>query len=64
MQTEAQQVVGLFVVVDHFLQFIEDVAVQETEERAVDVQCVDSDEPGAGKQRQSGLQGPQGARWP
>jgi hypothetical protein len=35
VQSEAQQVVGLFGVVHDLLQFVEDVAVQEPEEQPV-----------------------------
>jgi hypothetical protein len=38
VQAQAQQVVGLVRVLDEFLQFVEDVAVQEAEQGTVDVQ--------------------------
>jgi hypothetical protein len=47
VQTQPQQVVG---VVEEFLEFVEDVAVQEPEQGPVDVQGIGSGEPGAGQQ--------------
>ena len=43
------QVVGLVRVLYEFLQLVEHVAIQEAEERQVDVQCVGPAEPGAGE---------------
>ena len=50
MQAEPEQVVGLVGVVDDFLQLVEDVSVQESEEQPVGVQCVGGAEPGADEQ--------------
>ena len=61
VQAEPQQVVGLVRVLDEFLQLVQDVAVQESEQGPVDVQGVGSAEPGAGEQGQDVLQGAQGA---
>jgi hypothetical protein len=62
VQAQPQQVVGLVRVVDEFLQFVEDVAVQEPEQRPVDVQGVGPAEPGAGEQGQDVFERAQGAR--
>ena len=48
VQAQPQQVVGLVRVLDEFLQLVEDVAVQESEQGPVDVQGVGPAEPGAG----------------
>ena len=70
VQAQAQQVVGLVGVLDEFLQFVEDVAVQEAEQGTVDVQGVRPAEACAGQQRQdvsSGRRVPWGrsrAGWP
>jgi len=52
VQAQAQQVVGLLRVLGEFLEFVEDVAVQEAEQDTVDVQGIRSAEAGAGEQRQ------------
>src|SRR5512133_310273 len=52
VQSEPQQVVGLFGFFDEFLELVEHVAVQEAEQGPVDVQGVGSAEPGAGEQRE------------
>ena len=51
VQAQPQQVVGLVRVFDEFLQFVEDVAVQEAEQGPVDVQRVGSAVPGPGGMR-------------
>ena len=61
MQAEPQQVVGFVWVVDEFLQFVEDVAVQESEQGAVDVQRVGSAEAGPGEQDEDVFERAQGA---
>src|SRR4029077_13146795 len=61
VQAQPQQVVGLVRVLDEFLEFVEDVAVQESEQGPVDVQSVGSAEPGAGEQGQDVLERAQGA---
>jgi hypothetical protein len=68
VQAQPQQVVGLVRVVDEFLQLVEDMAVQEPEQRPVNVQGVGATEPGAGEQgedvfeRAQGTGGTQGQR--
>jgi len=73
VQAQPQQVIGLVRVVDEFLQFVEDMAVQEPEQRPVDVQGVGTAEPSAGEQGQDvferaqgarGAQGQRGGQWP
>jgi hypothetical protein len=61
VQAEPQQVVGLVGVDGEFLEFVQDVAVQEPEQGPVDVQGAGSAEPGPGEQGQDVLQGAQGA---
>ena len=61
VQAQPQQVVGLVRVLDEFLQLVQDVAVQESEQGPVDVQGVGSAEPGAGEQGQDVLERAQGA---
>ena len=61
VQAQAQQVVGLVGVLDEFLQFVEDVAVQEAEQGTVDVQGVRPAEACAGQQRQDVFERAQGA---
>jgi hypothetical protein len=56
VQAQPQQVVGLVRVLDEFLQFVQDVAVQESEQGPVDVQGVGPAEPGAGEQGQDVLE--------
>ena len=55
VQAQPQQVVGLVRVLDEFLQLVQDVAVQESEQGPVDVQGVGSAEPGACEQCQDVL---------
>jgi hypothetical protein len=62
VQAEAEQVVGLLGVVDQFLELVEDVALQESDEGSVDVQRADGAESGAGQQLQDVFQGAQGAQ--
>src|ERR1700734_2017016 len=62
VQAEAEQVVGLVGADGEFLEFVEDVAVQEAEQGAVDVQGVGAAEPGAGEQGEDVFQGAQGAQ--
>ena len=57
VQAEPEQVVGLVGVLDEFLEFVQDVAVQEPEQGPVDVQGVGSAEPGPGEQGQDVLGG-------
>jgi hypothetical protein len=61
VQAQPQHVVGLVRVLDEFLEFVEDVAVQESEQGPVDVQGVGSAEPGPGEQAQDVLERAQGA---
>jgi len=61
VQAQPQQVVGLVWVLDEFLQLVQDVAVQESEQGPVDVQGVGSAEPGACEQGQDVLERAQGA---
>jgi hypothetical protein len=61
VQAQPQQVVGLVRVVDEFLQFVEDMAVQEPEQGPVDVQGVGAAEPGASEQGEDVFEGAQGA---
>jgi hypothetical protein len=61
VQAEAEQVVGLIGVLDKFLQLVEDVAVEESEEGSVDVQGVSSAESGAGQEGEDVLEVAQGA---
>src|SRR5579862_5065749 len=61
VQAEAQQVVGLVGTDGEFLEFVEDVAVQEAEQGPVDVQGVGTAEPGPGEQGQDVFQRAQGA---
>ena len=61
VQAQPQQVVGLVRVLDEFLQLVQDVAVQESEQGPVDVQGVGSAEPGACEQGQDVLERAQGA---
>ena len=56
VQAQPQQVVGLVRVLDEFLQLVEDVAVQESEQGPVDVQRVGPAEAGAGEQGQDVLE--------
>ena len=60
VQAQPQQVVGLVGVLDEFLELVQEVAVQETEQGPVDVQRIGSAEPGPGEQRQDVLEGAQG----
>src|SRR6202050_2666771 len=62
VQAEPEQVVGLVGFLDEFLEFVEDVAVQEAEQGAVDVQGVGSGEPGAGEEGEDVFQGAPGAQ--
>ena len=61
VQAEPEQVVGLLGADGEFLEFVQDVAVQEPEQGPVDVQGVGSAEPGPGEQGQDGFQGAQRA---
>jgi hypothetical protein len=61
VQAQPQQVVGLVGVVDEFLQFVQDVTVQEPEQGPVDVQGVGSAEAGPGEQGQDVFERAQGA---
>ena len=56
VQAQPQQVVGLVRVLDEFLQLVEDVAVQESEQGPVDVKGVGSTKPGTGEQVQDVLE--------
>jgi hypothetical protein len=73
VQAQPQQVVGFVRVIDEFLQLVEDMAVQEPEQRPVDVQGVGAAEPGASEQGEDvferaqgarGTQGQRGGQWP
>jgi hypothetical protein len=64
VQAEPQQVVALVGADGEFLELVQDVAVQESEQGPVDVQGVGSAEPGPGEQGQDVLQGAQDAKEP
>ena len=61
MQAQPKQVIGLIRVLDEFLQLVQDVAVQESEQGPVDVQGIGSAESGAGEQGQDVLERAEGA---
>jgi hypothetical protein len=63
-QAQPQQVVGLVLVVDEFLQFVEHMAVQEAGQGPVYVQRVGAAEAGAGEQGEDIFERAQGARGP
>ena len=61
VQAEPEQVIGLVRADGEFLEFVQDVAVQESGQGPVDVQGAGPAEPGPGEQGQDVLQGAQGA---
>src|SRR5580658_702513 len=61
VQAEPEQVVGFFGFLDEFLEFVEDVPVQESEQGPVYVQGVGSGEPGPGEQGEDVFERAQGA---
>jgi len=59
VQAQPQHVVGFLSAFDDLLQFGQDMAVQEPEQRPVDVQRVDSGETDPGQQREDVFELPQ-----